>query len=441
MQVSVEKTSELSIKMTVSVPEAVVQQKTADRIKSLAGKVKLDGFRPGKVPQQVVKKMYGEKVRAEVCEELLKTSYSDALKEQDIIPLGYPTIDFLDDKEGFSYTAAFEVHPVVSLDALDQFEVTRPVATINESDVDNMIQKLRIMRQTWQITDRAAQEGDKVTISFSAARDDGSFSTGRIEKDDNGNDFAVIIGAKQMIPGFEDNLIGLKIGDNKTFSLDFPEDYGNTELAGKSAQFEVDVIKIEELSALPEIDDEFIKAYGLEENGTVESFRDDVKNTMERELNEALKAQFKEAVLSSVYKTVQLPVPTALIDQEIQVLVQPYLEQAKKQKIKQEDLQLPREVFEETAKTRVALSLILREIIEKQGIELDDSKVRTMVENMAQSFERPEEVVEYYYADDKRMNDIRQLVLEEQTIEWLTARAKIAEQTLSFSEVMDKQQR
>jgi trigger factor len=440
MQVSVEKTSELGIKMTVSVPAAVVQQKMAARLQSLAGKVKVDGFRPGKVPQQVIKKMYGTQIRTEVTEELLKSTYPEALKQQNITPLDYPLIDFLEDAEGLTYTAAFEVSPIVSLDALDQMEVQRPVATVQESDVDAMIEKLRIMRKTWQHVDRAALEGDRVSISFSATLDDGSFSTGRIDKDDNGNDFSVVIGAKQMIAGFEDNLTGLVTGDNKTFALSFPADYANTELAGKPAQFEVDVIKVETASALPEIDDEFVKAYGLE-GSTVESFRDDVKTTMERELEQALKNQFKEAVLSSLYKTVHVPLPKALIDQEINNLAKPYLDNAKKQKISVEDLNLPREVFEETAKTRVALSLILREIIEKQNIQLDEAKVRTVVENMAQSFERPEEVVEYYYADAKRMSDIHQIVLEEQTVEWLAAHAKISDQSLAFSDVMDKQQR
>jgi trigger factor len=426
--------------MTVSVPATVVQQKMAARLQSVASKVKVDGFRPGKVPPQVVKKLYGDKILAEIGEELFKSTYPEALKEHAIMPIGYPLVEFLNDAEGITYTAAFEVYPEVSLDALEQLEITRPVATVQDSDVDAMIEKLRIMRQTLHLVDRPAQEGDHVSISFSATRDDGSFSTGRISKDDNGNDFSVVIGSKQMIPGFEDNLIGLKTGDNKTFSLVFPENYGNTKLAGKAAQFEVDVIKVEEPSPLPEIDEEFITAYGLE-GGTVESFREDVKETMERELEQALQTQFKEAVLGSVYKAVQVPLPNALIDQEIENLAKPYLDNAKKQKINMADFKLPRDIFEETARTRVTLSLILREIIEKQNIQLDDTKVRTVVERMAQSFERPEEVVEYYYADEKRLNDIRQMVMEEQTVEWLASRAKMIDQTLSFSEVMDKHQR
>ncbi|SJM89843.1 trigger factor [Crenothrix polyspora] len=440
MQVSVEKTSELGIKMTVSVPAAVVQQKMAARLQSLASKVKIDGFRPGKVPQQVVKKMYGAQIRTEVAEELLKSTYPEALKQQDIMPVDYPVIEFLNDAEGLTYTAAFEVSPNVSLDALDTLEVTRPIASVQETDVDIMIEKLKFMRQTWQLVDRAAKSGDRVSISFSATLDDGSFSTGRIDKNDSGADFSVVIGTQQMIAGFEENLLDLKTGDNKTFPLNFPDDYPNANLAGKPAQFTVDVIKVEETSALPEIDDEFVKAYGLE-GGTVESFRDDVKVTMERELEQALKDQFKAAVLSSLYTTVQLPLPKALIDEEINNLAKPYLENAKKQKISMEELNLPREIFEDTAKTRVALSLILRKIIEQQNIQLDETKVRTVVNNMAQSFERPEEVVEYYYADTKRMNDIHQMVLEEQTVEWLAAHATIVDQSLSFSEIMDKQQR
>ncbi|WP_394753332.1 trigger factor [Crenothrix sp.] len=440
MQVSVEKTSELSIKMTVTVPATVVQQKMAARLQSLASKVKVDGFRPGKVPAQVVKKLYGDKIRAEISEELFKSTYPEALAKEAIRPVDYPLIEFLNDPEGITYTASVEVYPEIILDALDQMEVIRPVATVQDSDVDTMIEKLRIMRQTLQLTDRPAQEGDRVSISFSATCDDNGLSTGRIDKDEKGNDFGVFIGAKQMIPGFEDNLIGLKTGDNKTFPLVFPENYNNADFAGKAAQFEVDVIKVEEPSPLPEIDDEFVKAYGLE-GSTVDSFREDVKATMERELEQALNEQFKAAVLGSVYKTVPLPLPNVLIEQEIENLAKPYLDNAKKQKLNMEEFKLPRDIFEETARTRVTLSLILREIIEKQNIQLDDTKVRTVVERMAQSFERPEEVVEYYYADEKRLNDIRQMVLEEQTVEWLAARANISDETLSFSEIMDKQQR
>ena len=433
MQVSVEKTSELSRKMTVSVPEAVVQEKMAERLKSLAQNVKIDGFRPGKVPQHVVKKMVGDKVRGEIAGDLIKDTYFDALQGQDLKPAGHPHIQPLDEVEGFKYTAVFEVYPEIALDGVDQLEVVRPVATVTDNDVADMIEKLRAQKQSWHIVDRLSQEHDRVNISFSGTSEGKNFTDGRVE------DFQVVCGSKKMIPGFEDNLIGLEAGANKIFSLTFPADYDNAKLAGKLAEFEVDVIKVEE-PQLPEIDEDFVKAYGIED-GSVETFRDDVKNNMERELEQALRSKFKNAVMDSLYQKIPLTVPNTLVDMEIENLMKPYIETAKRQKMKLEDLKLPREVFEERAKRRVALGLILSEIIQKNTIKLDNNKVRSTVEDMATSYERPEDVINWYYSDESRLNDVQQMVLEDQAIDWLTAQAKVSEETVNFSDVMDKQQR
>jgi trigger factor len=433
MQVSVEKTSELSRKMTVSVPEAVVQEKMAERLKSLAREVKIDGFRPGKVPQQVVKKMFGDRVRGEIANELIKETYYDALQDQDLNPAGHPHIQSLDEADGFKYTAVFEVYPEISLEGVDQLEVLRPVATVNDSDVDQMIEKLRVQKQSWRIVDRPAQEHDSVTISFSGASEGENFTDGRVE------DFQVVCGSKKMIPGFEDNLVGLEAGANKTFALSFPEDYGNEKLAGKVAEFEVDVIKVEE-PQLPEIDEDFVKAYGIED-GSVESFRADVRNNMERELEQALRGKLKSSVMDALYEKIQLTVPNTLVDMEVENLMKPYVETAKRQKLKLEDLKLPRDVFEGQAKRRVALGLILGEIIKKNAIQLDSNKVRSTIEDMAKSYERPEDVVAWYYSDESRLSDVQQMVLEDQTIEWLVSQAKVSDETVNFSDVMDRQQR
>jgi len=433
MQVSVEKTSELSRKMTVSVPEAVVQEKMAERLKSLAREVKIDGFRPGKVPQQVVKKMFGDRVRGEIANDLIKETYYDALQDQDLNPAGHPHIQSLDEADGFKYTAVFEVYPEISLEGVDQLEVLRPVATVNDSDVDQMIEKLRAQKQSWHIVDRPAQEHDSVTISFSGTSDGENFTDGRVE------DFQVVCGSKKMIPGFEDNLVGLEAGANKAFALSFPEDYGNEKLAGKVAEFEVDVIKVEE-PLLPEVDEDFVKAYGIED-GSVESFRADVRNNMERELEQALRSKLKSSVMDALYEKIQVTVPNTLVDMEVENLMKPYVETAKRQKLKLEDLKLPRDVFEGQAKRRVALGLILGEIIKKNAIQLDSNKVRSTIEDMAKSYERPDDVVGWYYSDESRLNDVQQMVLEDQAIEWLVAQAKISDETVNFSDVMDRQQR
>ena len=433
MQISVEKTSELSRKMTVSVPESVVQEKIAERLKTLAREVKVAGFRPGKVPQQVVKKMYGERIRGEITGDLIKDTYYDALQNQDLKPAGYPHIEPLDETEGFKYTAVFEVYPEISLEGLANLDVIRPTSSVTDSDVEDMIEKLRAQKQTLQVVERPTQDKDSVTISFSGVSEGENFTDGQVD------DFVVVLGSKKMIPGFEDNLIGLSAGENKTFSVNFPEDYGNEKLAGKAAEFDVTVTKVEE-PVLAEINEEFVKAYGVED-GSIESFRNDVKNNMDRELEQALRSKLKNAVMDAVYENVKISLPNSLVDVEVEEMMKPYLETAKRQNMKLEDLKLPRELFEEQAKRRVALGLILGEIIQKKAIQLDANKVRSTIEDMAKSYERPDEVVAWYYADKARLNDVQQMVLEDQIVELLISDAKVSDNAVKFSDVMDKQQR
>jgi trigger factor len=431
MQVSVEKTSELSRKMTVSVPEEVVQEKMASRLKSLARSVKIDGFRPGKVPQHVVEKMYGDRVRGEITGDLIQSTYFEALQDQNLRPAGHPHIHPSNETEGFKYTAEFEVYPEISLEGVEKIEVSRPVATVQDADVDDMIEKLRAQKKTWTAVERESREHDRVTISFSGSSEGENFTNGKVEN------YPVEIGAKQMIPGFEENLIGLKAGDNKTFEVFFPEEYGNEKLAGKAAEFEVEVATVEE-PVLPEIDEAFIKAYGVEE-GTMDSFRADIKNNMERELEQALRGKLKNAVMDALYEKVQVTVPNTLVDEEIENMMKPYIETAKRQKMKLEDMKLPRDAFEEQARRRVALGLILGEIIHKNEIKVDSNKVRSTIEDMAKSYERPEDVVNWYYSDESRLNDVQQMVLEDQTVEWLVAKAKVSEEKVNFNDVMGKQ--
>ncbi len=432
MQVSVEKTSELSRKMTVSVPETVVQEKVAERLKTLARQVKIDGFRPGKVPQHVVNKMYGERVRGEVAGDLIQSTYFDALRDQDLKPAGQPHIHDLDESQGFKYTAEFEVYPEISLAGIENLEITKTLSSVEENDVDAMVEKLRAQKKSWSEVERAAQDKDRITIAFSGISEGENFTDGTVK------DFPVEIGAKQMIPGFEDNLVGLKSGDSKTFSVTFPEQYNNAKLAAKLAEFTVEVAKVEE-PVLPTVDEDFIKGYGTKD-GLMATFREDIKANMQRELQQALHAKLKNTVLESLYQNIQLTLPKALVDEEIENLKKPYLESAKRQKFKKEDLQLPREMFEAQAHRRVALGLILGEIIHTQDIKVDDNKVRSTIEEMAKSYEQPEAYVSWYYSDKSRLHGVQQMVLEDQTVEWLVSQAKISNETMSFNDIMDSNQ-
>jgi trigger factor len=270
-------------------------------------------------------------------------------------------------------------------------------------------------------------------VNFSGVCEGENFTDGKVEN------YPVELGSNKMIPGFEEQLTGLTAGENKIFEISFPADYGNEKLAGKAAAFEVEVVKVEE-PALPEITEEFVKQYGIE-SGDITTFYDDVRNNMERELERALRAELKTSVLDALYAHVNPTVPNVLVDQEIATMMEPYAENAKKYKLKLEDLNLPRDMFETQAKRRVALGLILGDIIEQNQIKIDEDKVSFTIEELAQSYENPSEVIEWYYADKKRLNDVRQMVLEDQTVEWIISQIKVVDQTASFSDVMDKQQR
>ncbi len=432
MQVSVEKTSELNRKMTVSIPDAIVQEKMETRFKTLAREVKVHGFRPGKVPANMVKKLYGERVRSEVTGDLIQSSYFEALQLENLAPAGQPHIQPIESGQGFEYVAEFEVYPEISLEGVAELQITRPLATVSESDVDTMIEKLRAQKKTWQEVARPAQTGDQLTIHFAGVCDDENFTDGKVEN------YKVEIGGQQMIPGFEDELKGLAVGAQKTFTVTFPEKYKTEKLAGKPAQFEIEVVKIEE-PVLPEVDAEFIKAYGVED-ADLAVFRSDVKTNMERELLQGLKNKLKEAVLTALYEKLAISTPNALIDQEIQGMMQPYFERAQKMGLKLDDLQLPRDMFENQAKRRVALGLILSDIVRKNELKADAFKVRTVIEDIAKSYEKPEEVVNWYYSDKDRLNDVQQIVLEDQAVEWVVSRAQVSDETVSFSNVMEKQQ-
>ena len=429
MQVSVEKTSELSRKMTITVPEDIVQDKVDERLKSVAREVKIDGFRPGKVPQKVVKKMYGARVREEITGDLIQTHYVNALQENDLRPAGMPTIEPVKTDEGFVFTATFEVYPDFSLDGVDAISVKKPVASVTASDVDTMVEKLRDQRKIWQVSEQEAQEGDQLNIKFSGVCEGENFTEGTVE------DFQVEIGAKRMIPGFEDQLKGLAVGATKKFEVNFPGDYTNEKLAGKPAEFDIEVLKIES-SVIPEIDEEFIKAYGVE-SGELDEFRADVEKNMQSELAQGLKAKLKNTVMDALVENVPVTLPVAMIDQEIESLMKPYYDNAKKQNIDVNELQLPKENFEEQAKRRVALGLILAEIIQKNEIKAEADKIRAVIDNMAQSYEQPEEVVNWYYGDEKRLAEVKQMVLEDATVDWVLSKVSVTDVALSFSDIMD----
>lgn len=428
MQVAVEKTSEIKRKITVKISEEVIQEKMEARLKTLAREIKLDGFRPGKVPQHVVKRMYGERIRGEIAGDLMQSSYVEVLQEQDLKPVGPPHIHPSDSDSGFEYTAEFEVFPEVSLTTLDQIEVARSVASVEDADVDAMIKKLRGQKKDWHAVERAAQQSDRITINLSGQSEGENFTDGTVEN------HPVEIGAQQMIPGFEEHLIGLKPGDAKTFSVTFPDQYGNEKLAGKSAEFEIEVIALEE-PVLPEVDAEFIKAYGFAD-GDLQKFCEDIKNNMQRDLAQAIRNNLKKEMMDALYEKITITLPQTLIDQEIESLMKLYKEKTKKQNKSQDELELSADAFDAQARRRVALGLIMAEIIQQNQLKVDADKVRATLEDMAKSYETPDDIVNWYYADKGRLSEIEQMVLEDQTVTWLEGKVKVTERPATYNELI-----
>jgi len=429
MEVSVEKTSELSRKMTVNIPEDVVQGKVEERLKTIARDVKIDGFRAGKVPQKVVKKMYGGRAREEVTGDLIQTNYFKALQDNDLRPAGYPQIEPVQSEEGFEFVATFEVYPEFTLDGVDKIEVSKAVTTVGAADIDAMILKLRDQRKEWSASEVDSKDGDQVTIKFSGVCEGENFTDGTVE------DFLVEIGSKRMIPGFEEQLIGLSVGASKTLEVTFPEEYTNKDLSGKPATFEVEVLKIESAD-LPEVDVDFIKAYGME-SGDEAEFRADIEKNMQRELGVALKNRLKNSVMDALYANIEVALPTSMVDQEVEALMKPYIENAKKQNLDINDVKPAAANFEEQAKRRVGLGLILAEVIQKNEIKAESSAVKTVIDGLAESYEKPEEVVSWYYGDEQRLAEVEQMVLEDAAVDWVLTKAKVAEEALSFSSVME----
>jgi trigger factor len=429
MQISVEQISELGRKMTVSIPEETIQEKVSVRLKSLKNNLKIDGFRPGKIPQSLIKKRYGAQAKHEIRTDMIQSSYYEALQQETLKPVDMPKIEPIEQDEGLSYTAEFEIYPNVSLTGLADIEVKRPIVTIEIADFEAILQRIREYKTQWQTVERGAENQDQLTINFLGTCEGENFT--------NTQDFKVRIGHNQMLPGFEDQLLTLKTGDTKQFELSFPENYaGNAVLKGKLAHFEVEVIKIEQ-PFIPEIDADFIKDYGIE-NGDKETFYAKVKLNMEQDLNNAIASKLKHAVLNALYTHIKITLPESLIEQEIKALIQSSLATAKQENRPVDPSSLTPDIFEEQAKRSISLGLIMTEIIQQNNISLDHRQLDTMINEIAQNYPKPDEVIKDYYEqkNETQLNNMKQLVLENQAIEWLTQKMIITDKIETFNELM-----
>lgn len=429
MQISVERIDDLNRKLIVQVPEATIRERVEARLKSLASQTKIAGFRPGKVPATLVRQRYGKKVREEVLGELIESSFSKAVQQEKLKPAGLPQITAKGgvDGQGFEYEAAFEVFPDFVPMPVEALEVTRYVSAVAESDVDLMLERLREQRQTWHEVERGAELNDRLIIAIEGSVGGERLGEGRLEN------FPYILGGKQLFPGFGEQLLGARTGEHRAFDLEFPSDGPNPRWAGKKGHFEVDVTKIER-AVLPELDADFARAFGIED-GDLDAFRRDVRQNMEREMNRALKTRTKSAVMDVLMQKNNLTLPNALVEAELKSLIASQLEAAAKTGKTLDEAAL-RQRYEGTARRRVALGLILNKLIELNQMKANPKTVREAVEDIARSYEQPEQIVHWYYSNAKNLQEVENVVIEDQVIDWILDKAVVREETIAFQELI-----
>jgi len=428
MQVTVEETGGLERRMTVQVPSERVETEVDSRLKSLARTARIDGFRPGKVPFRVVQQRYEGRVRQEVVGELIESTYRDALAEQNLRPAGDPRIEprNLQPGQDLEFVATFEIYPEVRLAPMEGLSVVRPVAEVSDADVDGMLEILRKQRVTWKTVDRPARDGDQVIVDYKATPEGGA-TPGYEEKN-----VPVELGASGFAE-LQPSLIGAGTGADITVEKTFPEDQANAALAGRTMRFDLHVVSVNEPDP-PALDDEFARAFGVEHGG-LDALRTEVSANMRRELDQAIRANVKDQVLEALLAANPVDVPAALVEDEIDRLMAQSREQAPEQ-VRAQNLNLPRELFQDRARRRVALGMLIAGLVKANGIQVDPARVRATVEAIAAAYEQPEEVVKWYYGNRELLSGIEALALEEQVVDWVLARATVTDQPTTFQALM-----
>lgn len=431
MQVSVETTQGLGRRLSITIKAEDIKKAVDKELINTAKKVRIDGFRKGKVPLKIVEQRYGASILQDALSDLMQRNFVDAIIQEKINPAGAPTYSPTQFKEGqdYTYTVEFEVYPDVKIKDLDKIEVEKPVAEVNDADIDTMIETLRKQQGTWKEVDQSAQEQNRVTLDFVGQVDGSEFEGGKADN------FTLVLGQGRMIPGFEDVIVGHKAGDKFDINVTFPQDYHAENLKGKPAVFAATLNKVEELE-LPELNKDVIKRFGIAD-GTVESLRAEVRKNMLRELNATIRNKIKAQVIDGLVKNNEIDVPNALIEREIDVLRQQAVSRFGGN-VKQA-MELPKELFEAEAKRRVSVGLLFGEIIESNKLKADETRVKSLIDEIATAYEDPKEVIEYYHKDKKAMDNLRSVALEDQVVDLLLASAKVTDKNYSFSELMNQQ--
>ncbi len=423
----------LERRLDLTLAVADLDKEIEQRLRKLGKNFKMPGFRPGKVPANIVKQQYGQQAHYEALNEKLSDLFDEAVKAQKLRVAGNPNIEpkKTESTTELEFTAVFEVYPEIKLNPLKDVEIERAVLEVGPAELESTLEVLRKQRVRFEPVDRAAANGDRVTIDFLGKKDGVAFQGGQA------NDYPFVLGEGAMLPDFEKAVLGLKAGESKSFEMTFPADYGAKDLAGQTVTFEITVKAVSE-PILPEVDSEFAKALGVE-GGDVEKMKAEIETNLKREVKKRLQSRVKDQVMEALLKTHQVDLPNALVDMEIERLMQVARQDMEQRGgVKMKDFPMQREWFVEQAKRRISLGLLLSEIVKANELHAKADQVKAVVEEAAQSYEHPEEVIRWYYAQPQRLSEIEGVAIEDNVVAWALSQAKVVDKAVAFDELMGR---
>lgn len=430
MQTEPQSPSPLERRIDMTVPMAEIEKDVVQRLKKMARTVKMPGFRPGKVPFKMVEQHYGAQARNEAIGEAVEKAFGNAVREQNLRVAGYPRIEPKGggDASRLEFSAVFEVYPEVRLNGVGDKAIERPRIEVGEAEVDKTVEVLRRQRTTFSKVGRAAERGDRVVIDFTGRLNGEVFQGGQA------TDYPVVLGEGRMLPDFENGIIGLKAGESRTFDLTFPADYQVTELAGKQVSFDVTVKGIE-APQLPAVDAEFARSLGIE-GGDVARMRAEIRSNLENEVNKRIKARVKEQAMQALLDANPLDVPKALIEQESESMAEAARQDLANRGVDIKNMPVDAAWFTAQAERRVKLGLVIAEAVKEHALHARPEQVRVLIDEQAQSYEQPEEVVRWYYSQPQRLAQVEALAIEENVVNWVVSSAQATDKAVSFDELM-----
>ncbi len=434
MEATTAQANELERRIDLSIAIADVEKEMEQRLKRMGKNIKMPGFRPGKVPFSIIKQQHGDQARHEVLSEELDRVFGETVTTQKMRVAGYPRIEpkTSESTTHLEFHAIFEVYPDFAPADMSTAEVERPVLEVTAAEVDKTVDILRQQRVSYEDANRAAAKGDRVVIDFLGKKDGEPFQGGQA------SDYPFVLGQGQMLPDFESAVEGAKSGESKTFDLTFPADYFAKDLAGQTVQFEITVKQVQ-APKLPEVDGEFAKGMGIAD-GDVAKMRAEIEANLKREVKRRIEGKVKDQVMEALIKANQIAVPNALVEMEIQRLMQAARQDMEQRGMKVKDMPIQPEWFADQAKRRVTLGLILAELVKTEKLQAKPEQVRAMVEETAQSYEQPEEVIRWYYAQPQRLGEVEGVAIENNVVEWVLGKAKVTDKAAVFDELMGQNQ-